>query len=158
MGQAVRLRFLPMLAALASLAASPVLAPALAVAQAQAQNNLTPAQSVQIGLTMMSDAVVHSDSLIAAHAYEQLPQQRAQFEQGLSTLQRGMSLAPPEHRQKLERLLAKARVAASGMSEAARSHNDSLLKITHDQLAAAVSGVVKIFPPSLQPTPGGAPP
>jgi hypothetical protein len=146
MRQAARLCLAPLLAALANLAC------------AQAQAPLTPAQSVQVGLTVMSNVVVQSDGLIAAHAYEQLPQQQAQFERGLSTLQRGMALAPPEHLQLLERLLAKARVAASGMTEAARAHNDSLLKVTHNQLAAAVSGVVKIFPPSLQPAPGAAAP
>jgi hypothetical protein len=153
------MRILARLCLAACLAALTSLAGAQAPpAPAPSRAPLTPAESVRIGLTMMSDVVVHSDGLIAAHAYEQFPQQQAQFEQGLSTLQRGMTLAPPEHMQLLERLLAKARVAASGMTEAARTHNDSLLKITHDQLAAAVSGTIRIFPSYLQPAPGGAAP
>jgi len=96
---------------------------------------LTPAQAVHVGLTLMSDVVAHSESLILAHSYDQLPQQRAQ----------------------LDRILAKARVAASGMSEAAGQHNDPMLKLTHEQLAAAVSAAVQVFPHDLQPSPGGAP-
>ncbi|HTV52909.1 MAG TPA: hypothetical protein VME21_17080 [Steroidobacteraceae bacterium] len=118
---------------------------------------LTPAQAVHVGLTLMSDVVAHSESLILAHSYDQLPQQRAQFERGLMTLQQGLTLISPKQRPQLDRILAKARVAASGMSEAAGQHNDPMLKLTHEQLAAAVSAAVQVFPHDLQPSPGGAP-
>jgi hypothetical protein len=140
------------------LLAVPLLA-SLAAAQAPPPSQpLTPAQSVHVGLTLMNDVVVHSESLILAHSYEELPQQRAQFEQGLTTLQQGLGLVSPQQRQQLDRLLAKARVAAIAMSEAAGRHNDPMLKLTHDQLAAAVSAAAQIFPRELQPAPGGAPP
>ncbi len=125
---------------------------------ADAQGALTPRESVHVGLTLMTQVVVQSGSLIAARSYDQLPEQNARFEQGLATLRHGITGEPAERRQQLDRLLAKARVAASGMSEAARTRNDAMLKLTHDQLATAVKAIAQDFPQELQPTPGAAPP
>ena len=128
------------------------------IAEAWSQSTLTPPQSAHLGLTIMSQVVLESDSLIAAHSYDQLPQQSAQFERGLTALQQGLSIQTPERRQQLSPLLAKARVASSAMSEAAKTRNDAMLKLTHDQLAAIVKALVQAFPPELQPSPGAAPP
>jgi len=100
----------------------------------------------------MSEVVVQSDSLIASRAYEQLPQQSMQFERGLATLGQGLDVESADRRQQLRPLLAKARVASSAMSEAAKTRNDAMLKLTHEQLAAIVKAIVQAFPPELQPS------
>ncbi len=143
---------------LAGLRCTWMLAACTLAVQAWAQSTLTAPQAAHLGLTMMSQVVVQSESLIAARAYEQLPQQSAQFEQGLTTLQQGLSVQSPERQQQLRPLLAKARVASSAMSEAAKTRNDAMLKLTHDQLAAIVKALVGAFPPELAPSPGAAPP
>ena len=109
---------------------------------------------IKTGLATMNAVVTQSQRLIAAHDYAQLPGQSREFEAGLIALEQGLGSQPSELKSKLEALIGKARVASSAMSEAAQSHRDSMLPLTHKQLAEAVSAIIASFPAALQPNPG----
>lgn len=111
--------------------------------------------AVRGALAGMNEVVEHSGQLITSHSYDQLPAQANQFEARLIAFEQGIGTQPSELKSKLEPLIAKARVASSAMSEAAQSHRDSLLPITHRQLAGAVNAIIAAIPPALRPTPSG---
>jgi hypothetical protein len=111
--------------------------------------------AVRGALAGMNEVVEHSGQLIASHSYDQLPAQANQFEARLIAFEQGIGTQPSELKSKLEPLIAKARVASSAMSEAAQSHRDSLLPITHRQLAGSVNAIIAAIPPALRPTPSG---
>ncbi len=134
--------------------------PALALllaASVCAQTPLRAPQSIRIGLSVMSQVVENSGRLIAAGRYGELPAQSSEFEAGLTALEQGLGDQPSPLKASLEPLLARARVAASAMSEAVASQRDSMLPVAHDQLADAVRSIIALFPDSLRPTTGPAP-
>jgi hypothetical protein len=111
--------------------------------------------AVRGALAGMNEVVEHSGRLIASRDYSQLPGQANEFEARLIAFEQGIGSQPSELKSTLEPLIAKARVASNAMSEAAQSHRDSLLPLTHQQLAGAVSAIIAAVPPSLRPTPSG---
>ncbi len=121
---------------------------ALGISSAVAQEPASPENPVRAGLGIMNRVVSESGTQIGAHRYEQLPREAAEFERGLERLTEGLSDSPPELRQRLGPLLAKARVASSAMAEAARSRNEAMIPVTHRQLAAAVQAINELLPPA----------
>jgi hypothetical protein len=122
---------------------------------ARGQSFVGSQDKVKSGLATMNAVVAQSERLIAAHDYSQLPRQSNEFEAGLIALEQGLGSQPSALKSKLEPLIAKARVASNAMSEAAQSHRDSMLPLTHRQLSEAVSAIIASFPAALQPKPGG---
>ncbi|MGH8261246.1 MAG: hypothetical protein ACREUG_16315, partial [Steroidobacteraceae bacterium] len=141
------LRASTLIAACAALSAGALLAgPA-----AQAQGTLSSPASIRAALGIMSRVVAESGRLIAARRYDQLPRESNEFEAGLIDLEQGLG-NQPALREKLEPLVGKARIASSAMSEAVGAHRDSMIPLTHEQLADAVSEIIASFPASLRPT------
>jgi len=130
----------------------------LAIGTVHAQAPLKSPEAVSTGLRIMSQVVRHTDRLIAAKTYEQIPHECGEFEEGMKEVQNGVGTQPSELKTKLSPLLAKARVASNAMSEAAMSRNDAQLALAHDQFAAAVSSVIQLFPADLRPKPPAPPP
>jgi hypothetical protein len=120
-----------------------------------AQTAFRAPESIRVGLSVMSQVVESTGRLIAAGRYDQLPAESSEFEAGLTALQQGLGDQPSPLRTKIEPLLARARVAASAMSEAVAAHRDSMLPVAHDQLADAVQSIIALFPESLRPAPAG---
>ena len=118
---------------------------------APGQSSGTSADSVKTGLRIMNQVVGHTGRLIAAKAYDQVPHEGQEFEEGLSVLKQGIANEPPDFKTRIGPLLAKARVASNAMSEAAQSHNDAMLSLTHEQFATAVKSVVEMFPENVRP-------
>jgi hypothetical protein len=121
-------------------------------AAARAQAFRAP-ESVKMGLDTLNRVVIDSGRLIEAERYDQLPQQSDRFEAGMAALQQGLGEGASPFRKQIEPLLARARVAASAMSEAVRSHRTSMLPVAHRQLADAVSALIALFPPGVRPGP-----
>jgi len=115
-------------------------------------------ESVKTGLRIMNQVVGHTGRLIAAKNYDQLPHEGQEFEEGLAVLNEGIANESPDFKTKIGPLLAKARVASNAMSEAAQTHNDAMLSVTHDQFAAAVKAVTDMFPEDMRPKPRTPPP
>lgn len=133
---------------------------AAAMHTAAAQIVMSSPEMVKSGLAAMDRVVSESEQLIAAGDYDQLPRESDHLESGLATLQSGLAgpSSPPEQsRAMLDLLIAKSRVAASAMGEAARSHNTSMVRVTASQLAAAVNAIVALFPRELRPVPAPPP-
>lgn len=126
---------------------------ALFCSTAWGQSIVRSPEAVRGALAGMNEVVEHSGRLIASHDYSQLPGQANEFEARLIAFEQGIGPQPSELKSKLEPLIGKARVASSAMSEAAQSHRDSLLPLTHRQLAEAVSAIIAAIPPALRPTP-----
>jgi hypothetical protein len=118
-----------------------------------AQGTLTAPQSIRIGLGIMNQVVTDTARLIAEQSFDQLPRESDRFEAGVEALQQGLGDAPSPLRKQIEPLVARARVAASAMIEAARSHRTAMLPVAHEQLASAVSSLVALFPSELRPGP-----
>ncbi len=116
----------------------------------------TPA-SIRVGLSVMSQVVENTGQLIASGRYDQLPAESNEFEAGVTALEQGLGDQPSPFKTRIEPLLAKARVAASAMSEAVASHRNSMLPVAHDQLADAVQSLIALFPQSLRPPAAAAP-
>ncbi len=114
-------------------------------------------ESVRLGLSVMSQVVENTGRLIAAGRYDQLPAESNEFEAGVTALEQGLGNPPTPFKTRIEPLLARARVAASAMSEAVASHRNSMLPVAHDQLADAVQSLIAMFPASLQPPAAPAP-
>ena len=126
---------------------------ALFCSVAWSQSIVRSPDAVRGALAGMNEVVEHSGRLIASHDYGQLPAQANEFEARLIAFEQAIGPQPSELKSQLEPLIAKARVASSAMSEAAQSHRDSLLPLTHRQLAGAVSAIIAAVPASLQPNP-----
>ncbi|HTX23386.1 MAG TPA: hypothetical protein VMD03_01910 [Steroidobacteraceae bacterium] len=122
-------------------------------APVEAQGTFKAPESIKIGLATMNQVVTDTARLIAAHSFDQLPRESDRFEAGVEALQQGVGDAPSPLRKQIEPLIGRARIAASAMAEAARSHRTAMLPIAHDQLASAVSSLVALFPPELRPAP-----
>ena len=110
-------------------------------------------EGVKSALAAMSEVVEQSGRLIASRDYAQLPREANEFEARLIEFEQGIGSQPSELKSTLEPLIAKARVAASAMSEAAQSHRDSMLPLTHRQLASAVAAMLAATPASMRPNP-----
>jgi hypothetical protein len=136
---------------LISLAGALLVLTALGGPLARADSSLGAPESVKMGLGILNDVVVNSGRLIAAGSYDELPKQADRFEAGMAALQQGLGEGASPFRKQIEPLLARARVASSAMSEAARSHRTEMLPIAHRQLADAVRALIALFPPELQP-------
>jgi hypothetical protein len=136
----------PILLGAAWLAAACAAAP---IASAQAA--VRAPMSVRDALDIMSRVVADSEQMIASRRYDQLPRETREFEAGLTALEQGVGTQPSQLRSRLEPLIAKARVASSAMSEAAQSNRDSMLPLTHRQLADAVNAIIAAFPEDLRP-------
>lgn len=117
-----------------------------------AQTALRAPESIRVGLGVMNQVVDNSARLIAAGRYDQLPAQTNEFEAAVTSLEQGLGDQPSPLKTRIELLLARARVAASAMSEAVASHRESMLPVAHDQLADAVRSIIALFPESLRPT------
>jgi hypothetical protein len=128
------------------LLAAVVLGPA-----ARAQSTFRAPESVKIGLGILHQVVVDSGRLITAGSYDQLPQQSDRFEAGMAALQQGLGEGASPFRKQIEPLIARARVASSAMSEAAKARRTSMLPVAHKQLADAVSALIALFPPDMRP-------
>jgi len=118
-----------------------------------AQTTWKSPESIKTGLRIMNQVVGHTGRLIAAKNYDQLPREGQEFEQGLAVLNEGIANESADFKTKIGPLLAKARVAANAMSEAAQTHNESMLSLTHEQFAAAVKAVTDMFPEEMRPQP-----
>jgi hypothetical protein len=103
----------------------------------------------------MDEVVKQSGRQVAGHDYGLLPRQAKEFEAHLTAFEKALGSQPSDLKSKLDPLIAKARVASSAMSEAAESHRDSMLPLTHRQLADAVSAIIASVPAALRPTPAG---
>ncbi len=110
-------------------------------------------ESVKMGLETLNKVVIDSGRLIEARSYDQLPQQSDRFEAGMAALEQGLGQGASPFRKQIEPLLARARVAASAMSEAVRSHRTAMLPVAHRQLADAVGALIALFPPGMRPGP-----
>ncbi len=124
---------------------------ALLATAVHAQMAFRAPESVRVGLSVMSQVVDTTGRLIAAKRYEQLPAESNEFQAGVTSLEQGLGDQPTQFKLQIEPLLARARVAASAMSEAVTSHRESMLPVAHDQLADAVQSLIALFPPSLRP-------
>ncbi len=122
-----------------------------------AQSAFRAPESIRVGLSVMSQVVENTGRLIAAGRYDQLPAESNEFEAGMTALEQGLGDQPSPFKTRIDPLLARARVAASAMSEAVASRRDSMLPVAHDQLADAVRSIIALFPESLRPAAGAAP-
>jgi hypothetical protein len=129
----------------------------LAAGPLRAQTIFKSPDSVRAGLRIMNQVVRHTGQLIASKTYDQLPHERREFDEGLDTLQEGIGNQPADFKTKLGPLIAKARVASSAISEAAQTHNDAALGVSHGQFAAAVKALTEAFPEELRPRAPAAP-
>jgi hypothetical protein len=120
---------------------------------ALAQAPVDTVQAVRSGLAMMDQVVDRTGQLVQTKTYDSLPREAANFEPALATLEAGVAHEPSDFRQRLGPLLAKARVAASGMSEAVKSHNEPMIILSQRLFAAAVQAAIGLFPAALQPKP-----
>jgi hypothetical protein len=130
----------------------------LAAAPLRAQTTFRSPDAVRTGLRVMNQVVRQTERLIASKTYDQLPHEAREFDAGLDALQEGVGNQPSDFKTKLGPLLAKARVAASAMSEAAQTHQDAALGTTHEQFATAVKAVTEAFPKELRPPMAGESP
>lgn len=141
----------PMRAATVSALAGLLLGLAALGLEARAQSSLRAPESVKIGLGILEEVVIDSGRLIAAEDYDALPRQADRFEAGMAALEQGLGEGASPLRKQIEPLIARARVASSAMSEAARARRTSMLPIAHQQLADAVDALIPLFPPDLRP-------
>jgi hypothetical protein len=118
---------------------------------ARAESSLRAPEAVKLGLGILKEVVTDSGRLIAAGRYDDLPGESDRFEAGMADLQQGLGAGTSPFRKQLEPLIARARVASSAMSEAARARRTSMLPIAHEQLAQAVDALIQLFPPDLRP-------
>ncbi|HUN25569.1 MAG TPA: hypothetical protein VMU67_04615 [Steroidobacteraceae bacterium] len=127
---------------------------AAALNAAQAQIIVTSPEMVKSGLSALDQVAAESGELIAAGNYDELARESERLDAGLASLESGIA-APPaqpsQSRAMLDLLIAKSRVAASAMGEAARTHNTSMVRVTTSQLVAAVKAIVALFPQELRP-------
>ena len=108
---------------------------------------------VRSALAAMNEVVQQSGRLIASHDYGQLPRQANEFESRLIEFEQQLGTQPSALRSQLEPLIAKARVASSAMNEASEAHRDSMLPLTHRELAGAVAAMIAAMPASMRPNP-----
>ncbi|HTW37863.1 MAG TPA: hypothetical protein VMD49_04775 [Steroidobacteraceae bacterium] len=141
----------PMRAATVLALAGSLLALAVLGLEARAQSSLRAPESVRIGLGILDEVVTDSGRLITAADYDALPRQTERFEAGVTALEQGLGEDSSPLRKQIEPLLARARVAASAMREAASARRISMLPIAHQQLADAVHALIALFPPDLRP-------
>lgn len=126
-----------------------------AAAAARAQAVTSSPDSVQSALGVLSQVVTDSGKAIADHRYDLLPRESSEFEAGLTALEKQLGSRPSTLKTSLEPLIGKARIASSAMREAVEAHRDSMLSLTHRQLADAVSQIIASFPPELRPASSG---
>jgi len=124
---------------------------AAALHAASAQVVVREPAMVKTGLTELDQIVSQSALLISSGSYDQLQREPDRLEAGLAALRSGLGDQSTGSRALLDLLTARARVAASGMGEAARTHNVSMLRITESQLAQAVEAITALCPQELRP-------
>jgi hypothetical protein len=138
-------------ATLVFLAGALLAATVLGGPRARAESSFRAPESIRMGLGILNGVVIDSGRLIAAASYDQLPKQAERFEAGMAALQQGLGEGASPFRKQIEPLIARARVASSAMSEAARARRTSMLPVAHQQLADAVKALIALFPPDLRP-------
>ncbi len=128
------------------------LAAGVSVAAAQTPQLSSPAQ-VQKALGVMNRVVDHTQRLIAAKNFNQLPRENEEFMEGSDALKKGISGDPAAFKTKVEALLEKADANSKELAAASSASDASKLSRLHDELATSVRRVVAAFPGNVNPGP-----
>jgi hypothetical protein len=125
---------------------------AAGVAVAQAPQLSSPEQA-QKALSVMSRVVDHTQRLIAAKNFNQLPRENEEFAEGSDALKQSIAKDPAAFKAKIEALLEKAGATSKDLAAASSTSDSSKLSRLHDELAQSVRLVVAAFPNDAKPGP-----
>jgi len=125
---------------------------AASVSVAAAQTLSSPDQA-QKALTVMNRVVDHTQRLIAAKNFNQLPRENEEFVEGSDALKHSIAGDPATFKTLVETLLEKADASSKSLATASSSADASRLSKLHDEFANSVSQVVAAFPNNVKPSP-----
>jgi hypothetical protein len=128
------------------------LAAGVGFAVAQTPKLASPAQ-VQKALGAMNRVVDHTQRLIAAKNFNQLPRENEEFMEGSDALKQGIASEPAAFKTKVEALLDKADASSKNLAGASSAADPSKLSQLHDELASSVRLIVAAFPNDVKPSP-----
>jgi hypothetical protein len=128
------------------------LAAGIGSAAAQTPQLSSPAQ-VQKALGVMNRVVDHTQRLIAAKNFNQLPRENEEFMEGSDALKQSIAGDPAAFKTKIEALLDKADANSKDLAAASNASDPSKLSQIHDELATSVRMVVAAFPNNVKPGP-----
>jgi sporulation protein YlmC with PRC-barrel domain len=132
-------------------AATVCLATGIGLASAQTPQLSAPGQA-QKALTAMSRVVDHTQRLIAAKNYNQLPREDEEFMDGSDALKKSIAGDPPAFKTKVEVLLDRADANSKDLAAASSGSDFSKLSRLHEDLANSVRQIVSAFPNDAQPS------
>jgi curli biogenesis system outer membrane secretion channel CsgG len=124
---------------------------ALATGIAAAQTTLSSPDQVKQALSAMSRVVDHTQRLIAAKNFNQLPRENEEFMDGSRALEQGIANDPSALKTKVEALLQKADANAKTLADASAGSDQTQLSKMHNAFAASVKEVLAAFPVNMQP-------
>jgi hypothetical protein len=123
----------------------------LAVAQTPAQ--ISSSNQVQKALSAMTRVVDHTQRLISAKNFNQLPPENEEFMEGSDALKQSIASEPTAFKAKVEALIEKADANSKYLAAASKGSDPSRLSNLHGELANSVRQVVAAFPSNVQPSP-----
>lgn len=118
-------------------------------------------QSVTTGLRILNQVVGHTERLIAAKSYDQIPREAGEFAEGVAVLREGLAAEPASFKSKVEPLIDRALQASNALGDASKAGDEAAIKKDHEQFSAAVKTVIDAFPEDVRPKAGrgsGGPP
>ena len=127
------------------------LATGLSLAFAQTPELSAPGQA-QKALTAINRVVDHTQRLIAAKNYNQLPRENEEFMEGSDALKKSIAGDPAAFKTKVEALLDKADANSKELAAASSGSDPSKLLRLHDDLANSVRQIVSAFPNDARPS------
>jgi sporulation protein YlmC with PRC-barrel domain len=127
------------------------LATGLSFALAQTPELSAPGQA-QKALTAMNRVVDHTQRLIAAKNYNQLPRENEEFMEGSDALKKSIAGDPAAFKTKIEALIEKADANSKELAAASSGSDASKLSRLHDDLANSLRQIVSAFPTDARPS------
>jgi hypothetical protein len=108
---------------------------------------------VKAALGTLNRVVDHTQRLITAKNYGQLPHENEEFKEGSDALQKAVTAEPASFKQQVDPLLQKANMASNDIAAAAKDHNDAKLMRSHAELEGTMKDILAAFPKDVQPPP-----
>jgi hypothetical protein len=100
----------------------------------------------------MNRVVDHTQRLIAAKNFNQLPRENEEFIEGSNALKRSISGDPAAFKTKIEALIDKADANSKDLAAASGGSDASKLSRLHEELANSVRQIVSAYPSEAQPS------
>jgi hypothetical protein len=121
-------------------------AAAVGLAVAQTPPQISSSNQVQKALNAMSRVVDHTQRLISAKNFNQLPRENEEFMEGSDALKQSIASEPAAFKTKVEALIEKADANSKDQAAASQGSDASRLSNLHGELANSVRQVVAAFP------------